>query len=86
MISSVVERFVHIEDVRSSNLLSPTTLPLEINEIYQISTLMYKVFLGRVNLVVCLQVHKVQHIYGVGHVFRQVATVGRERDCCVAVA
>jgi hypothetical protein len=28
VISSVVERFVHIEDVRSSNLLSPTILPL----------------------------------------------------------
>ena len=27
VISSVVERFVHIEDVRSSNLLSPTILP-----------------------------------------------------------
>ena len=29
MISSVVERFVHIEDVSSSNLLSPTILSLE---------------------------------------------------------
>ncbi len=28
VISSVVERFVHIEDVRSSNLLSPTILLL----------------------------------------------------------
>jgi hypothetical protein len=63
----VVERFVHIEDVRSSNLLSPTILSLY----FEGGAQNYEVHASSLNLSPASEAAKIQNIDGVLHVLRQ---------------